>query len=181
MGWSLDVLRNLNQEEADPLPDWTGDDFARWLGRGLGLSVALLTFLLPVIVVAVILSGCGALSLAALGDDSEGAATAFGVCLFCIFFILYFVIGLGALVVYVRYAATDQLDVGLEYAKTFQLVSANIAPLLIIVLLTLMLGVASVILGFLTVGILFIILPIYYTLVMAYFGAQLSREPGFTD
>jgi hypothetical protein len=181
MGWSLDVLRNLNQDEPDPLPEWTGDDFARWLGRGLGLSVALLTYLLPVIVIAVILWGCSALSLAALGEDSEGAATAFSVCLCCIFFILYFIIGLGALVVYVRYAATDQLDVGLEYAKTFQLVSANIAPLLIIVLLTLILGMASAILGILTIGVFFFILPPYYVLVMAYFGAQLSREPGFID
>ena len=42
-GYALDVLRNLNQGAPDPLPEWTGDDFSRWLGRGLGLTVTTLT------------------------------------------------------------------------------------------------------------------------------------------
>jgi hypothetical protein len=180
-GYALDVLRNLNQGAPDPLPDWTGDDFARWLGRGLGLTVTTLTFLLPAIIVMVAIWFCGAFGIAAVGGDSEGLSAALWLCLCCIFLIMYFVAGLGAFVVYARYASTDRLDVGLDYAKTLQLVGENIGPLLIIVISTLILGVAGVILGFLTLGILFLILPAYYSLVVAYFGAQLSRLPGFTD
>lgn len=181
MGWTLDVLRNLSQGQPDPLPEWTGDDFARWLGRGLGLSVAILTFLLPVIIVAMILYGCGIAAVSVAGSDSGGTNTAFGVCMACLLFILYFVIGLGALVVYVRYATTDRLDVGLDYARNFQLVSANIASLLIIVVLVLALGVVSIVAGVLTLGVLFLTLPVYFSLVIAYFGAQLSRQPDFAD
>ena len=43
------------------------------------------------------------------------------------------------------------------------------------------LGIASSILGILTLGLLFLVLPIYYSLVIAYFGSQLSQQPGFTD
>jgi hypothetical protein len=84
-------------------------------------------------------------------------------------------------VVFVRYARTDQMDVGLDYARTFQLVSANIAPLIIIILLMFALGLATIILTGLTLGVFGLIAPIYTTLVMAYFGAQLARQPGFSD
>jgi hypothetical protein len=180
-GYALDVLRNLNQGRSDPLPEWTGDDFARWLGRGLGLSVTILTFLLPVIIVLMVIWVCGLVSAAALGGDSDTFSSAFGLCMACILFILYFIVGLGALVVYARYASTDRLDVGLDYVKTFQLVGANIAPLLIIEILFLILGLGGFILGFLTLGVFFLIMPTYYSLVMAYFGAQLSKLPEFTD
>jgi hypothetical protein len=181
IGWTLDVLRNLKQKEADPLPEWTGDDFARWLGRGLGLSVAVVTFLLPVIVVAVILWGCGAIGLSILGRDGDTLGGAFSLCMACISLILYFVIGLGALVVLVRYASTDQIDVGLEYVKNFQLVAANIAPLLIIVVLILIMMLVGAIVGILTLGVLFLVLPVYSYLILAYFGAQLSEQPGFAE
>jgi hypothetical protein len=181
MGYALDVLRNLNQGQEDPLPDWTGDDFARWLGRGMGLSVSMLTFFLPVIIVVMVLNICSTLILGVIGSNSDALGTLSGLMMCCLGFILYFVVGLGALVVYVRYAVTDQLDVGMDYAKTFQLVSANVAPLLIIIVLMLVLSIASSIVGILTLGILFLALPVYFSLVMAYFGAQLSRQPGFED
>jgi hypothetical protein len=181
MGWALDVLRNLVKGDANPLPAWTGDDFARWLGRGLGLSVAVLTFLLPVIAVLIIVYACGAIGLAVIGSDSDGFSTVYGLCMACLGFILYFLVGLGALVVFVRYASTDRLDVGLDYAKTFQLVSQNIAQLLIIVILVFIMVIAASIVGVLTLGILFLFVPVYFSLVFAYFGAQLSKQPGFTD
>lgn len=181
MGWSLDVLRNLNQGQEDPLPEWTGDDFARWLGRGLGLSVTLLTFLLPVIVVMMVIYVCGALGIAVVGGESEGLGAIWGLCLVCLFFLLYFIVGLGALVVFVRYASTDRLDVGLDYAKTFRMVSENIAPLLIIIILGMVMGFAGAVLGIVTLGIFFLVMPVYYSLIMAFFGAQLSQQPGFSD
>jgi hypothetical protein len=181
MGYALDVLRNLNQGQDDPLPEWTGDDFARWLGRGMGLSVSMLTFLLPVIVVVMVLYVCAGIGTAVIGSGSDNLGTLSGLCMFCLLFILYFVVGLGALVVYVRYAITDRLDVGLDYSRTFQLVSANVATLLIIIVLMLVLWVAYAIVGALTLGILFLALPMYLALVMAYFGAQLARQPDFAD
>ena len=181
-GYALDVLRNLNQGEADPLPDWTGDDFSRWLGRGLGLTVSMLTFMLPVIAVVMILWICTGVILPLLGADFiQDLGGVFVFCMACLWLILYFVIALAGMVVMVRYASTDRLDVGLDYMKTFQLVGANIAPLLIIVVLMAILGFVSGILGFLTLGLLFLALPTYFYLVMAYFGAQLSKQPGFTD
>lgn len=179
-GYALDVLRNLNQGKADPLPEWTGDDFARWLGRGLGLSVAALTYLLPAIIVVLIIWFCGVFGMALVGGDSEGLNAAIGICLCCLLVILYFIVGLGALVVYARYASTDQLDVGLEYARTFQLVGENLAPLLIIVIVMFIVGIIAAILGIFTLGVLFLVLPAYLSLVMAYFGAELCRLPGFT-
>jgi hypothetical protein len=79
----------------------------------------------------------------------------------------------------VRYASTDRIDVGLEYGKNFQLVSANIAPLLIIVLLMLLLWIVGGIVGILTLGLLYLVLPVYSILVLANFGAQLSQQPDF--
>ncbi len=181
MGYALDVLRNLNQGQEDPLPDWTGDDFARWLGRGMGLSVSMLTYFLPVIIVVTALNFCSTIVLGTIGGNSDALEGIMGLCVCCLGVILYFVVGLGALVVYVRYAATDKLDVGMDYVKTFQLVSANIAPLLIIIVMMFVLLIASIIVGALTLGILYLALPMYFSLVMAYFGAQLSRQPGFED
>jgi hypothetical protein len=124
---------------------------------------------------------CGAFGIAVIGSESEALNAAFAFCLFCLFLILYIIFGLGALVVYTRYASTDQMDVGLEYAKIFQLVGQYLGPLLTIVILVLIVGIAGALFGVFTLGILFMILPAYFSLVVAYFGAQLSRLPGFSQ
>jgi hypothetical protein len=173
-GWALDVLRNLQQGEPDPLPEWTGDDFARWLGRGMGLSVSVLTFMLPVIAVILALFTCGAIAASQAGDIVF-------MCLSCLFLIMYAIAGLGAQVVAVRYASTDRLDVGLDYAKTFNLVMANIAPLLIIVVLMFIMGIIVAILTPLSLGLIIFFAPTYIILVMAFFGAELAKLPGFTE
>ena len=180
-GYALDVLRNLNQGSPDPLPEWIGDDFGRWLGRGLGLSVSILTFCLPVIIVLMMFWMCAGLGAAVVGEDADVLGAAYSLCLCCIAFVLYFVISLGALVVYARYATTDRLDVGLEYGKTLQLVSTNIVPLLIIVVLGVIMFIAAFFFGLLTLGILFLVVPAYFSLVIAHFGAHLSKLPGFTE
>jgi len=179
VGWALDVLRNLREGQPDPLPEWTGDEFARWLGRGMGLAVTVLTFLLPVIAVFIVIWSCGTIGIATVFSDSD-ARGAVPLCMACVYLLMYFVAGLGALVAFVRYASTDRIDVGLEYSKNFQLVSTNIAPLLIIVVLMLLMWIVGGIVGILTLGILYLALPVYSILVLANFGAQLSQQPDFT-
>jgi len=179
VGWALDVLRNLREGQPDPLPEWTGDEFARWLGRGMGLTVTVFTFLLPVIAVFIVIWSCGMIGTATVFSDSDAGGTV-ALCMACVYLLMYFVAGLGALVAFVRYASTDRIDVGLEYSKNFQLVSTNIAPLLIIVVLMLLLWIVGGIVGILTLGILYLALPVYSILVLANFGAQLSQQPDFT-
>ena len=181
LGWSLDVLRNLSDEAPDPIPDWTGDDFARWLGRGLGLNVALLTFFLPVLVIVILLTFCSLALGTWVGSEFAEAGGFISVCLSCLGIILYFLVSLGAQVVFVRYASTDRLDVGLDYAQTFQLVSANIVPLLIITILLIIAAIGVALLGVLTLGIFLLVAPVYFSLIFAYFGAELSFQPGFID
>ncbi len=174
-GWALDILRNLQQGAPDPLPEWTGDDFARWLGRGMGLSVAVVTFMLPAMAVIFALYACGIIVASQAGSDIVF------MCLGCVFLIVYAIVGLGAQVVAVRYASTDRLDVGLDYAQTFNLVMANIAPLLIIVVLMFVMGIVITILTPLSLGLIMFVAPTYLILVMAFFGAELSKLPGFTE
>ncbi len=181
IGWTLDVLRNLNQGQPDPLPNWTGDDFARWLGRGLGLTVAILTFLLPVIVIAFIIFMLGNVLTALVGSQVEELGVILGLCMACIGIIVYLLIGLSAQVVLVRFASTDRLDVGLDYLKTFQLVGANIVPLIIIIVLLLVWGVINFILIIVTLGVFALVSPVLTLLILAYFGSQLSQQPGFAD
>ena len=179
VGWALDVLRNLREGKPDPLPEWTGDEFARWLGRGMGLTVTVFTFLLPVIAVFIIIWSCGMIGTATVFSESDAGGTV-ALCMVCVYILMYFVAGLGALVAFVRYASTDRIDVGLEYSKNFQLVSTNIATLLIIVVLMLLMWIVAGIAGILTLGILYLALPVYSILVLANFGAQLSQQPDFS-
>lgn len=181
MGWALDILRNLTQQQLDPLPDWTGDNFSRWLGRGLGLSVTMLTFMLPVIVVMGVLFACSALTGTLLTGDMAVVNYVLLACISCVGFILYVVILLSAQVVLVRYASTDQIDVGLDYLKTFQLVTTNIVPLLIITVILFIWGIVSALLSTLTLGLFALVVPIYSVLVLVHFGAQLSQLPEFAE
>lgn len=180
-GWALDVLRNLTRGGGDPIPEWTGDDFSRWLGRGIGLSVAVLTFLLPVIVLALLLFVFNTVVVGVLGSQAEDVASFLAICLGCIMLIIYFAVFLGAQVVIVRYASTDRLDVGLDYIKTFQLVVANIVPLLVMAILYFVWSLVSVILIVLTLGIFAFVVPVFSMLIFAYFGSLLAKQPGFSD
>jgi Protein of unknown function (DUF4013) len=193
-GWLLDTLRNIRAGQEHPIPDWSGDDLARWLGRGIAATVAVMAWIVPCMLVLSIISGCGLTAVQVLsggvltaiasgGKSASDLATGLGsaaiivnCCLACLLFLVGLIVVLGALVPYVRFAATDRMDVGLEYLANFKLLFANIGPFLLVVLVMLVAGFVAALLQVITCGIASLVTVPYLGLVFAYLAAGLSRK-----
>jgi hypothetical protein len=104
------------------------------------------------------------------------AAILVNCCLACLLIVVGLIIALGALVPYVRFAATDRMDVGLEYLTNFKLLFANIGPFLLVVLVMLVAGFVMVLLQLVTCGIASFVTVPYLGLVFVYLAASLSRK-----
>ncbi len=194
VGWLLDTMRNINAGSEHPIPEWSGDDLARWLGRGVAATMAVMAWVVPCMVVIYAVFACGSLGLQILGGGVIGAAGAGGrgasglatglgsalgivtLCLSCLLALFVFIIALGSMVPYVRFATTDQIDVGLEYLANFKLLFANIGPFLLVALVAVVAIVVMYILILVTCGIGAFVLVPYFMLMVTYMFAGLSRK-----
>ncbi len=185
IGWLLDTLRNINAGQPHPIPDWSGDHLARWFGRGVAATVVVMAWVIPCLLVAgIILGGFQLLNWGVVGAlsfqrDWREVGGVLGTVLLCcgtLFqVVVALVILLGAIVPYVRFAATDRLDVGLEYITNFQLLLANIGPYLLVVVIVLVALFVALVLIALTCGLGALIVLPYFQLVVTHLLAGLSR------
>jgi Protein of unknown function (DUF4013) len=183
-GWLLDTLRNINAGQPHPIPEWSGDDLARWLGRGVAATVSVMAWIVPcMLVVGIVfgglqLLGTGITSVLS-GENTRNVGATLGPVLLCcttlLQIVVILIIALGTMVPYIRFAATDRVDVGLEYITNFKLLFAHIGPYLLVVLVILVALLAALVLIAITCGIGALVVVPYLELVVIYLLAGLSR------
>ncbi len=182
LGYSLDVLRNVNNGREHPLPEW--EDWGGFLGRGFKLVVAFFVWSLPLILIMIpIMIGA---ALADSQNGSGGAGVAFGtlfiVCSSCLMLLWGLFLVLISPAIYIRLAVTGRLGAAFEIGKLWALTRDNLGNIIIAILLTLVAGIIASIagsLGFvlLLIGALVTIpaATLWYYLVQAHLFGQIGR------
>lgn len=147
LGYSLDVLRNVNNGQERPLPEWT--DWGGFLGRGFKLVVAFFVWSLPLILIAIPIFVGAALAGNQNGNAGAGAVfgTLFILCSSCLMLLWGLFLLLISPAIYIRLAVTDRLGAAFEIGKLWELTRDNLNNIILAILLTIVAAIIASIAG----------------------------------
>jgi len=152
LGYVIQVIRNVRDGQALPLPEW--DRFGQYFVDGLWLFLILLVWFIPLILVAC-LQGIGA----AIVGENQDAAQAYGIvsaCFGCLIALWALIVAAVSPAIMVRYAEVGQFMAGFQFSEILGVISANVGAYIIAVLLTWVAGlIASLGVILCVVGVIF--------------------------
>lgn len=178
-GYTVDVVRNVMNGSARPLPEW--DDWAGFLSRGFKVTAATVIWALPAILLSIPL-GIGS-ALTDQGQGGEAIGIAIVVCGSCLLLIWALFVTLLTPAIYARIAATDRFTSAFEFGKMWAFTRDNLGNVIVALLLAVIvagliaavvafIGVLALVIG-LIVSIPFAILWQY--LVQAHLFGQIAK------
>ena len=176
-GYLIQVLQDVIQGREVPLPN-AADEFGTRLVNGLLLTLITMIYMVPVMIVGCA-SGGGSALLANSTGDPESAGIVSGVwgsCLGCISFILGFLISLLLPFAWSKFAETGQFGDAFKLGEIFGAVRDNLGPTLLVALISMGVGLAAGLVGFLLCMIGAIFTSVYAQLVTAFLYGALYRQ-----
>ncbi len=159
IGYMIQVIRNVRDGQALPLPEW--DQFGKFFVDGLWIFLIFLVWAIPIIFVAC-LQGIGT---AVLAEASEDAANAFGVvsaCFSCLMALWGLVMAAVGPAILVRYSEVGEFMAGFQFSEIFDIIRANVGNYIIVILL---IWVASFVASF---GVILCVIGIIFTQFWSY-------------
>jgi hypothetical protein len=177
LGYMVQVIRNVRDGQALPLPEW--DQFGEYFVSGLWLFVIFLIYSIPIIILAC-LQGVGTAVIgSSTGNGGDNAATAYMIvstCLSCLIGIWGLVIGVLSPAIFVRFAETGQVGASMRFGGLMDVIRANVGGYVIV---TLLIWVATGIIA--PLGLILCLVGIIFTQFWAYLVAgnllgQLANE-----
>lgn len=173
-GYMIEVLKNVRDGRATPLPEWS--DFGGLFMTGLFVTLIALVYYIPVIVLA-----CGAglvqalPGLAEIDSDAAGMVAFLAICLNCVQFIVAIAVAFVMPAAIIRYAQYGTFGSAFQFGEIFSFISGNIGDYIIVFLLN---WVAGLVAGF---GLILCFIGIFFTLFWSYLVAgnlygQLARK-----
>ncbi len=124
LGWGLEVIRRVAKGDPEPLPDWS--EFGQYLVKGLLVSVAVLVYFLPIIILGACNAGTGTLMGSMDEDIAIPLITVVTLCLSCVY-ILY-AVGASLLIPAAlgNYAVSGEFGSVFKLGEVFRMVKDNI-------------------------------------------------------
>lgn len=144
-GYSLDVLRNVRNGAARPLPEWR-DQWGEWLVEGLKLLLILFVWSLPIILLNLFTTiGNGMMTS---GSDLLGLFGGMTVAVAsCLTLLWGIVVALVTPAIYVRLADSRDLSSGFQFNTIYVWTRDRIGDVVIAVILSTLLTLALVLVG----------------------------------
>ena len=160
MGYALEVLRNVRRGDRYPLPEWK-DRWGEWLVLGVKLTVALLVWALPAILIGLFM-----IVPAAMMDSNDSMATVGSLtfaCLGCLIFLWTLVVLLASPAIYIRVAETEKISSAFQFGDILRFTREHIGDVIIV---TIMYFVASLVVGLIgsVIGALLCVIGLIVTL-----------------
>ena len=131
VGWGFEIIRRVIEEDPVPLPDFS--EFGDFLVKGLLVSLVVLVFFLPVILI----QGCNASLIPFLERGDEAVGTAFGIltsCIVCLTLVYSLVMGFFLPAAVGNYAAKGEMGAAFRFREVYQLVRKNLGGYLLVIL-----------------------------------------------
>ena len=152
-GYMLQLVKNVRDGEEYPLPDW--DDFGKLLVDGLKFLVGFIVYFIPVILLSFFIIP---VALIADSGSTEGAIAVAITLVSCLIMLFAFLPMLFYPALYIQYAKDDKISDMFRLGDMWDLVKADIANYIIVLLLILF------VLGFIaSFGVLICFVGIFFT------------------
>jgi hypothetical protein len=177
MGYMVQAIKNVIQGREVPLPDAL-EGFGDKLVKGLVLTLIMLIYALPLILIAACSGGAVAIFSEASRDlrATETVSALYGVCFGC-FGILYGILfGLIAPFVYATYADTGELGAALKVGAIWGMLQKNIGPAFIALLVAIVAGLLASVAGMILCGIGLFATMFFANLVIAHAYGSVYRQ-----
>jgi len=179
LGYTLVVLRNVYDNNPNPLPKW--ENFGDLFMRGIAAAVGIFVWSLP----AVLLFCCAYLPLivtSAANSDGGGSSGAgiFGLisaCLFCVAFVVAIAISIFVYAPMTNFALTNQISTFWDFGGNWRFIQTNLGNYFIAWLMgSIVAGFIASIVGSITCGLLSFFASFWSMLVMAHLFGQYARS-----
>jgi hypothetical protein len=179
LGYLVQVIRNVRDGQALPLPEW--DQLGEHFGTGLYVFLIFLVYSIPIILLACIQSGASII----LGSAAEGrtgadaAASLFSlisICMSCLIGLWALVIGVLSPAILVRFADTSEFRSGLQLGELVSIIRANPGSYLIAMIVVWVVLDVIAPLGLLACGVGVIVTGFWAMLVSGHVLGQLAAE-----
>jgi len=178
-GYMLAALANVIAGREVPLPDALEDVGAK-IGKGFMVSVIVLIYALPLIIVGACSGAGSAFPGFATDYDTEqilGIVTiVWSACFGCIAILYGVLMGLMLPFAIATYADTGQFGAALKVGDIFAMLRSNIGPAFIVLVMTFVAALAASIAGSILCGIGLFATAIYAQLALAYLYGSLYRQ-----
>lgn len=161
MGYALEVVRNVRRGDRNPLPEWK-DRWGEWLVLGVKLTVALLVWAIPAILIGLVMVVPAAMTG---GDDTLAAVGGLAVaCLSCLVLLWSVVVLLVSPAIYIRVSESEQISSAFQFGDILRFTREHLGDVIIVTILyfvaSLVFGLIGSVAGILLCGIgLFVTLP----------------------
>lgn len=162
LGYTVDVVRNVIDDQPFPMPEW--EDWGGFFVRGLKLTVSFFVWSLPIIVVMIPLV-IGA-ALAGAEGSGQSVSRSFGIlltiCAPCLMILWGLFEALISPAIYIRLATTGRLGATFEIGKLWALTRDNLGSVIIALLLTIVAGLIAAVIG--SLGLLLLVIGLLVTI-----------------
>ncbi|MBN1581773.1 MAG: DUF4013 domain-containing protein [Anaerolineae bacterium] len=177
MGYVLQVIQNVMAKQETPLPEVL-EDFGGKLVKGLMLTIIVLIYVLPIIIISACAGAGGGVFPGIIDDpDTAGiAAIVWGSCFGCLSLLFGIAISLLMPFVWARYAETGQFGDAFQLGKIFAMLKDNIGPAFIVMLVSILASFAASLVGSLLCGVGIVFTAFYAQLVMAFLYGSLYNK-----
>jgi hypothetical protein len=165
LGYVVQIVRNVRDGHALPLPEW--DQFGEYFMSGLWLFLVHLVYSIPIILLAC-LQGVGAAMIGSAGNgsssnDTAGVYTIASTCLGCLMGLWGLLVGVISPALFVRFAETGQFGATMRLGGVMDVIRANVGNYVIVMLL---MWVASGIIA--PLGVIACVIGVIFTQFWAY-------------
>ncbi len=171
MGYSLDLLKNVRNGVAQPLPEW--DNWGDKIVKGFKLGVILFIWSLPIMVFTI-----PSMVLGAAGDNSSAAGflaiLAFCFACFQILFGLLLTVLMPAIMI--KFAETEEFADGFAFAEIFRFTRENIGEIIIALLVIWAVQLVAGLVGLLLCGVGLFFTGFWGLAVQAHLFGQIGRD-----
>lgn len=169
MGYSLDVLKNVAERRAHPLPEW--EDWGGFLVRGLMLAGASLIWSLPAVLAILPMMLGGALLEGDSGAGALGIVLVLSTSCLLMLWLLFFTLISPA--IYARLACTRRFSAAFDFAQIWAFTRDNLGSVIIAIVLTWVAGLVAAIVG--SLGLMALVIGVLVSVPFASFWQYLVQ------
>jgi hypothetical protein len=177
LGYATLVLKNIIEGRESPLPDLI-EDFGDKLVQGLLVSIMMIVYFLPLILVATFMGIAIGLATAGAADADIGSAVAaiLGSCTGLISLALGIIAGLFIPYAWSLYAESGQFGDAFKLSVIWNMIKGNVGQTLLTLLVVIVLGIIASSVGSAICGIGVTFTGFYAQLVTSFLYAKLYRQ-----
>ena len=175
IGYLVQLVRNVQAGEANPLPDW--DDFGTYFMDGLKILVGLLFYSIPVILLSI-----GFVIIAVIvseivnPSDVDDVMGVLSICINCLTFILAMIPYIFLPAMLIRYADTEQISALIKVGELWRYIQQDLGSYVIVLAISLAVSIFIAPLGLIACVIGVFVTQWWAYLVSGHLTGQYARQ-----